>query len=99
MKAVHELDGAGLFKMEKMKIVAADKELGVISGLRMIDEEKLSQSSLTAGPALQLAYAHLFSKATLHYGLLAQKPDSSPDIGFKLLDEGELDIDWDKIKI
>ena len=94
-KAVQEIDQAGLFKMEKLTVKSGDQAVSSIGGLRMIDEEKLADCGLAPGPALELVYAHMFSKANLKYGVLAGRDD----MGVRLKDDGELDIDWDKIKI
>ena len=94
-KAVQEIDRAGLFKMEKLTVKSGNQAVSSIGGLRMIDEEKLADCGLGPGPALELVYAHIFSKANLKYGVLAGKDD----MGVRLKDDGVLDIDWDKIKI
>ncbi len=73
-QAVRELDQAGLFKTERMTVKLKDKPVADITGLRMIDEDKLSSCGLRPGPALELGYAHLFSRAALQRGVLADKP-------------------------
>jgi hypothetical protein len=77
-EAVREIEAAGLFRMQEITMKAGEQKVAAISGLRMIDEDKLRESSLKPGPALQIVYAHLFSIANLGYGLLAgkQKPEA-----------------------
>jgi len=72
-KAVKEIEDAGLFKMEQMKVKSGGQDVAAIGGLRMIDTEKLAQITAQPGPFLELIYAHLFSKGSLQSGVLAGK--------------------------
>ena len=97
-KAVQQIEQAGLFKMEQMTVKSGDQAVSSIGGLRMIDEDKLAQSGLTPGPALQLVYAHLLSKANLQYGVPAGKKAQKfgePDIE-KLFGEDDI-LNFDNI--
>jgi len=78
-KAVKEIEAAGLFKMEQMTVKQKDKTVAAIGGVRMIDENLLASCGLQAGPALQLVYAHLFSRASLRFGILSGRKKYIPD--------------------
>lgn len=70
-QAVREIEKAGLFKMEQMTVKSKGKQVSGIGGLRTIDEDKLkSWCSLSPGPALELVYAHLFSRVNLSCGII-----------------------------
>jgi len=81
-----------------------------ITGIQMIDEAKLNELSseafneLRQNNFLPFIYAHLFSIHNLRQGVIGgrypipTKPQEEPDPGFKLSDDGDLDIDWDNFK-
>lgn len=72
-EAVREIEAGGLFRMQEITMKAGEEKVAAVGGLRMVDEDKLRESELKPGPALQIVYAHLFSIANLGYGVLAGK--------------------------
>ncbi len=89
-QAVRQIGEAGLFQMQEMGVMAGDKQVGAIDGLRMIDEQKLAAAGLGPGDAMELVYGHLFSKmslrdsvlADMHYKAIEPKPESVASISF-----------------
>ncbi|MGM0453902.1 MAG: SapC family protein [Thermodesulfobacteriota bacterium] len=91
-KAVQKIARADLFQIKKMHVRSANRSVSAISGIRMVDEQKLPDVDMKPGPALELIYAHLFSKANLRYGILADKQGPSSDVadaisGFSFADD------------
>lgn len=76
-QAVREIDQAGLFTNKDIRGASGS----VVKNLRMIDRDQLPYSGLHPGPALEMAYAHLFSRSRLEYGVLAgrRQEDFTPE--------------------
>jgi hypothetical protein len=70
-QAIAQIEAAGLFNMQEVTVMAGSRKVAAISGLRIVDEERLADCGLKPGPAMEIVYAHLFSKANLRQGVLA----------------------------
>lgn len=85
--AVRELESLELFDNQQLDVQHEGQQLAKITGLRMVNEERFkaldpqSLVRLRDSGALDLVYAHLFSRSNLRLGLLAQqtrKPAEQP---------------------
>lgn len=83
--AVRELESLELFDIQQLDVQQEGRQLAKITGLRMVNEERFkaldgaSLARLRDSGALDLVYAHLFSRKNLHLGLLAQtRPEPEP---------------------
>ena len=92
-KAVKEIEAAGLFTMQEITVKQKDATVAAIGGARMVDSKMLGNSGLQAGPALQLVYAHLFSRASLRFGQLSGRKKYISDDAAISVDEPVPDIE------
>ena len=85
--AVRELESLDLFDNQQLDVQHEGQPVAKIAGLRMVSEERFKAlnaenlARLRDSGALDLVYAHLFSRTNLRLGLLAQhtqKPAQQP---------------------